>query len=371
MEDGELLTPVRRRKLRRGYTTGSCATAAATAATRALLGQEAVQDVTIHLPAGVDATFRLERCTFGAREARCAVIKDAGDDPDVTHLAEVVATVSRRDEPGLELAGGQGVGVVTRPGLGLAIGGPAINPVPRRMILEHVTAAAGDYLADAGLRVEISMPRGEELAKRTLNGRLGIVGGLSILGTSGIVIPYSTAAWRASVEQAVDVAAANGQRHLVLSTGSRSEKYAQAVLLLPVLAFVEMGEFTGQALRRCARRGIERATLSGMVGKMSKIAQGHMMTHVASNQVDLGFLASVAAHCGGPVELQAAIREANSARHFQELAVAADLHGVFDHLAALVCDQCATVVKGALDLECLIFDFDGTLLGRGAQARHG
>ena len=122
---------------------------------------------------GIDATFRLERCQFDARSAACVVIKDAGDDPDVTHLAEVAALVTFRDPPGLELAGGVGVGVVTRPGLGLEVGGPAINPVPRRMIGEHVRAAAGDTLAEQGLRVEIAMPRGEELARRTLNGRLG------------------------------------------------------------------------------------------------------------------------------------------------------------------------------------------------------
>ena len=368
----EIMTPVRRRKLRRGYTTGSCATAAATAATRALLAQQPVESVTIHLPAGEDATFRLERCQVNAHQAECTVIKDAGDDPDVTHLAEVVATVSFAGAPGVQLAGGVGVGVVTRPGLGLTVGAPAINPVPRQMITEHVTATAGASLAEQGLRVEIAMPRGEELARRTLNGRLGIVGGLSILGTSGIVIPYSTAAWRASVEQAVDVAAANGQSHLVLSTGSRSEKYAQALLpSLPELAFVEMGEFTGQALKRCARRGVKRVTLCGMVGKMSKIAQGHMMTHVAGNQVDVGFLATVAAECGASPALQAAIRGANTARHFQELALAADLRDVFPRLAELVCQQCSAVVKGALVVECLIFDFDSTLLGQASLEHHG
>ncbi|HLH26488.1 MAG TPA: cobalt-precorrin-5B (C(1))-methyltransferase [Chloroflexota bacterium] len=368
MDDDAILTPVRRRKLRRGYTTGSCATAAAAAATRALLAQQPVEEVTIHLPAGSDATFRLERCRFGATGAECAVIKDAGDDPDVTHLAEVVARVTMRDEPGLELAGGVGVGTVTRPGLGLLVGGPAINPVPRRMITEHVSAVATGRLNGRGLRVEIAMPRGEELAKRTLNGRLGIVGGLSILGTSGLVIPYSTAAWRASVEQGVDVAAANGVTHVVLSTGSRSEQYAQALFDLPEMAFVEMGEFTGHALKRCLRRGVRRVTLSGMVGKMSKLAQGHMMTHVAGNQVDLGFLATVAAACGASVELQEAIRAANTARHFQELVLGAGLAGVFDHLAELVCRQCRAVVADALAVECLIFDFDSTILGRAAVA---
>ncbi len=371
MEDDAIYTPIRRRKLRRGFTTGSCATAAATAATRALLTQQPVEEVTIHLPAGMDATFRLARCEFDRAVARCVVIKDAGDDPDVTHLAEIAAEVRYRDAPGLEIAGGEGVGVVTRPGLGLEVGGPAINPVPRRMIREHVTAAAAEYLTRHGLRVEVSVPRGQELAKRTLNARLGILGGLSILGTSGLVIPYSTAAWRASVEQAIDVAAANGMTHVVLSTGSRSEKFAQALLPLPELAFVEMGEFTGHALKRCVRRGVVRATLAGMVGKMSKIAQGHMMTHVASNQVDLSFLAQVAADCGASVTLQEAIRGANTARHFQELALAAGLRSAFERLAELVCRQCAAVVQGALALECLIFDFDGTLLGRAAVGRHG
>jgi cobalt-precorrin-5B (C1)-methyltransferase len=208
------------------------------------------------------------------------------------------------------------------------------------------------------------MPRGEELARRTLNGRLGIVGGLSILGTSGLVIPYSTAAWRASVEQGVDVAAANGVTHVVLSTGSRSEKYAQTRLDLPEVAYVEMGEFIGHALKRCARRGVRRVTLSGMVGKMSKIAQGHMVTHVAESQVDVGFLAMVAADCGASLPLQDAIRGANTARHFQELVLGAGLPGVFDHLAELVCRQCRAVAADALTVECLLFDFDSTLLGR-------
>jgi len=376
VEDEQLLTPVRRRKLRRGYTTGACATAAALAATRALLAQQPQQEVTIHLPAGIDATFRLERCLFNARAAECAVIKDAGDDPDVTHGAEIVARVEYGTAPGLVLAGGVGVGVVTRPGLGLEIGGPAINPVPRRMLTEHITAAAAECLREQGLRVEISVPRGEELARRTLNARLGILGGLSILGTSGLVIPYSTAAWRASVEQAVDVAAANGQRHIVLSTGSRSEQYAQRLLPLPEVAFVEMGEFTGHALRRCLRHAIERVTLVGMIGKLSKIAQGHMMTHVAGNRVDLVFLAEVAARCGASPALQEAIRAANTARHFQELALAAGLHAVFDYLAALVCEQCQRVVQGRLAVGCLLFDFERApgelppVLGRAERAAY-
>jgi cobalt-precorrin-5B (C1)-methyltransferase len=229
--------------------------------------------------------------------------------------------------------------------------------------------------------VEISVPAGEELAKRTLNARLGIVGGLSILGTTGIVKPWSTAAWRASVLQAIDVAAANGVAHVVLSTGGRSEAYAQALYPdLPEMAFVEMGEFTGQALKRVVARRIERVTLAGMIGKFSKLAQGHMMTHVAGNQVDPAFLSELAREAGGADELVAAIAEANTARHVQELVLAAGLRGFFDIVAARVVAQCRVVVqesgarraevreagarRAPLQVDAVLFDFDGAVLAR-------
>jgi cobalt-precorrin-5B (C1)-methyltransferase len=358
---------VNRRGMRTGYTTGACATAAAKAATRALLEQRAVNAVTIRLPAGTDATFAIAACSVEPAAGRCSVIKDAGDDPDVTHGAEICATVRWAETPGIHLRGGQGVGTVTRPGLGLEIGGPAINPVPRRMIREAVAEAAGDVLAARGLEVEISVPRGEELAKRTLNGRLGIVGGISILGTTGIVHPWSTAAWRASVEQAIDVAAANGQRHVVLTTGGRSEKFAMGVRALPEVAFVEMGIFTGRALRRCVARGVRRVSLAGMIGKFSKLAQGHFQTHVAGNQVDPVYLAEVAARAGAGEPLLAEIRVANSARHVQELVQGAGIAGFFDLIAAGVAAQCAAHVADKLEVEAILFDFDGRILGRAEQ----
>lgn len=358
-------SPARRRTLREGYTTGACATAAAKAATIGLVTGVIPEVVTIHLPAGRDATFALHQRRFEGDAVLCSVIKDAGDDPDVTHGAEICARVSRRAEPGIELAGGQGVGTVTRPGLGLPIGGPAINPVPRRMITEAVTEAAGAALDRHGLRVEISVPAGEELAKRTLNARLGIVGGISILGTTGIVKPWSTAAWRASVLQGIDVAAANGITHIVLSTGGRSESYAMRLYPeLPEMAFVEMGEFTGQALKRAAARRIARVTLAGMIGKFSKLAQGHMMTHVAGNQVDLAFLAELARAAGGDDDLVAAIATANTARHAQELAAAAGCHSFFDLIAERVAAQCRAVVRDAVAIEAILFDFDGAVLAR-------
>ncbi len=354
--------------MRTGFTTGACATAAAKGATIALVEQRPVREVTIHLPIGRDARFELVRCELDAERCRCGVVKDAGDDPDVTHGAEIQATVWWEPEPGVHLRGGAGVGVVTRPGLGLEVGGPAINPVPRRMIVEAVSEAAGDRLAARGLAVEIAVPGGDEIAKKTLNGRLGIVGGISILGTTGIVKPWSTASWRASVEQAIDVAAANGQRHVILSTGGRSEKFAMRLFPeVDEIAFVEMGIFTGHALRRCVARGIERATMAGMIGKYAKLAQGHFQTHVAGNQVDVGFLAELAAASGAPEALQAKIRAANTARHVKELALAAGLTGFFQALADRVAERSHAYVHGRLAVEAILFDFEGNVLGRGAR----
>ncbi|MHB8576355.1 MAG: cobalt-precorrin-5B (C(1))-methyltransferase [Dehalococcoidia bacterium] len=361
---------VGRRGMRTGYTTGSCAAAAARAATIVLITGQAVAEVTVDLPIGKAATFQ-PRCEIEEGHVRCVVVKDAGDDPDVTHLAEIAATVWWQESPGIDLRGGVGVGKVTLPGLGLEIGGPAINPVPRRMILNEVALAAGELLTRRGLVVEISVPRGEELAKKTLNARLGIVGGISILGTTGIVRPFSTAAYRASVGQGIDVTAANGQSTVVLSTGGRSERFAQQLLCLPDVCYVEMGEFTGFALKRAARRHLKRAILAGMIGKFSKIARGHFMTHVAGNQVEPVYLADLASQCGADGELCRAMAGANTARHVQELAQARNLTAFFERIASETAQQCHAHVGGALDIEALLFDFDGTLLGRAAASRYG
>lgn len=367
-DDGEM-TIVRRRGLRTGWTTGTCATAAARAATVALLQGAPVEHITVHLPSGQPVAFALHTCVIEGERARASVIKDAGDDPDVTHGAEIVATVWWSDQPGeIELRGGKGVGTVTRPGLGLEVGGPAINPVPRRMITSEVQDAAGAALAKRGLVVEISVPAGEELARKTLNPRLGIIGGISILGTTGIVKPYSTASYRASVLQGIDVAAANGVREVVLSTGGRSEAFAQRLLTdLPELAFIEMGEFTGHALKQCVKRGIVLAHLAGMIGKFSKIAQGHFMTHVAGNKVDPAFLARLAAEAGAPQELQQAIAQVNTARHAQELAQAAGFHTFFERVAGATARSCSAYVQGKVGIDVILFDFDGTVLARAVR----
>jgi cobalt-precorrin-5B (C1)-methyltransferase len=365
---GHTVPPRDPRGRREGFTTGTAAAAAAKAACLVLLDRGWPETVPVQLPIPRVLTVPVNTLEWTGTEAAAGVVKDAGDDPDVTHGAEIFATVRRVPEPGIHLKGGAGVGTVTRPGLELPVGSPAINPVPQRMIRQAVADILGSDRPDPGVEVTISVPGGAELARRTFNARLGIVGGISILGTTGIVRAMSTAAWRASVLQAVDVAAANDVRHVVLSTGGRSEKYARQLYPdLPELAFVEMGIFTGASLERAAERGVPRVSLCALIGKLSKTAAGKMQTHVAGNQVDCAFLARVARDLGAAPELADAVAAANTARHVQELIGAAGLTPFFTRLCELAAEQCAAVVPGRLAVEVVLFDFDGRVLGRAAR----
>ena len=368
---------VKRRGLRTGFTTGSCAAAAAKAATLALLSGKVVDQVTIRLPIGRDATFSVHRCQWAddRPEVSCSVIKDGGDDPDVTHGAEICAVVSQAPsgDQRIRILGGTGVGTVTRPGTGIPVGDPAITRVPRRMILESVEQAASSHGMgpEGSLAVQISVTDGEQIALKTTNARLGVIGGISILGSTGVVQPYSTAAWRASVHLAIDVAAANNLSHLVLSTGTQSEAFARRHLDLPEMAYIEAGIFSGPALKRCIMRGVTRATHVGMVGKLSKMAMGYFVTHVAGNKVDTAFLASLAAQCGASRQVQEEMRGAASARHFQEIAQVNTLGAVFPLICRLVCEESGKLLGGdtdALIVDTLCFDFDGTLLGHASTS---
>jgi cobalt-precorrin-5B (C1)-methyltransferase len=369
---------VKGRNLRTGYTTGSCAAAAAKAATLALLTGTPVQEVTIHLPVGRDATFSVHRCQWvDDSRVLCSVIKDGGDDPDVTHGAEICVAVSKAPgQTGLRIVGGPGVGIVTRPGTGIEVGEPAVTRVPRRMMAESVSEAARSQGLDpeVGFIAQVSVPNGEEIAKKTTNARLGVLGGISILGSTGIVQPFSTAAWRASVHLAIDVAATNGLSHLVLSTGTRSEEFARNHLDLPDMAYIEAGIFSGPAMKRCVMREVKRATHVGMVGKLSKMAMGYFVTHVAGNRVDTGFLASLAAQCGASPEIQEEMRQASSARHVQEIAQANNLPGIFPLMCRMVCDESRKLLgkdADALIIDTMCFDFDGTLLGHASTSPDG
>jgi cobalt-precorrin-5B (C1)-methyltransferase len=355
----------KKRGMRTGYTTGACATAATRAAILALLDGQAPTSVTITLPIGEKATFAVHRCEqLGDGSVIASVIKDAGDDPDVTHGAELCSTVSWRLAPGIEIDGGEGVGRVTKPGLGLEIGTAAINPVPRAMITQVVQEVLTEQGETRGISVVISVPDGLERSRKTLNARLGIIGGLSILGTTGIVRPYSTAAYKASISQAIDVAIACGcQQHIVLTTGSRSEKFARRYVSLPDEAYIQMGEFTGHALRDCAGKSVPQVTLVGMIGKLSKIGDGRMQTHVAGAEVNLQKLAEVARACGATEDVVEQVRQANSARHFQELMLAYDLPMVFDVICERARKAAQTYVRGKVAVDVILCDFDGSLLG--------
>ncbi|MGW5555677.1 cobalt-precorrin-5B (C(1))-methyltransferase [Micromonospora sp. NPDC003944] len=335
---------VRPTALRTGWTTGACATAAAKAAVTALVTGTSQQEVEIGLPAGQRVRFPVERCEVtGSPPARAeaVVVKDAGDDPDVTHGAELTATVNWTDAPGLRLAGGAGVGTVTKPGLGLAVGGPAINDTPRRMIGEAVAEVVD--LAEVGVRVVISVPRGEIMARKTTNRRLGILGGISILGTTGIVRPFSTASWRASVVQAVHVMAAQGERTVVLCTGGRTERAARALLPdLPEVCFVEVGDFTGAAVTAAVGDEMTGVVFVGMAGKLAKLAAGILMTHYTRSKVDLSLLGEVTAEAGGDSSLVAAVTEANTGRHAYELWEAA---GLLAPAGDLLCQRVQAVLR--------------------------
>jgi cobalt-precorrin-5B (C1)-methyltransferase len=344
--------------LRTGWTTGTCASAAAKAAAVSLLTGTAPSQVEVGLPGGRRVTFPVEP----AGPARCVVVKDAGDDPDCTHGARLTAAVEFEVGKRSALMAGPGIGTITRPGLGLAVGAPAINPVPRRMIL----AALAEVTAQP-LRVTFSVPGGEAMAAKTSNTRLGIVGGISILGTTGIVRPFSTAAYRASVVQQVDVAAAQGHRRMVLATGSRSERAAFRIFPdIAEVSVVEVGDFTGICLRRMAGSGMTAATFVGMAGKIAKLAAGVMMTHFHRSKVDTELLAAVAAETGAPRALIASATETETARHFFETCLDAGCTAPLDALCRRAAGACREHVEGALSVEVLMVDFEGeTVVARG------
>ena len=276
--------------LRRGWTTGACATAATKAALARLWGGVFPKDVTITLPRGETPTFPVAHQDAGEGWAEAGITKDAGDDPDVTHGAMIIVRVSASPE-GLIFRAGDGVGTVTKPGLPIDVGEPAINPVPRQMITEVVEEAAARHSKSNDIVVEVSVPGGAELAQKTWNPRLGIKGGLSILGTTGIVRPFSCAAWIASIHRGIDVARAAGTMHVAGCTGATSEKVVQSLYGLPDHAMLDMGDFAGGMLKYLRKNNVNRLTIGGGIGKITKLAQGAMDLHSSRSQVDFEALA--------------------------------------------------------------------------------
>ncbi|APH05068.1 cobalt-precorrin-5B (C(1))-methyltransferase [Bacillus weihaiensis] len=355
-----------KKEMRSGYTTGACATATAKAALIALITGEEQLESTIYLPVGKFATFVMESCVIDANYVETGTIKDAGDDPDATHGALIKARVSWKDEPGIELDGGIGVGRVTKEGLPVPVGQAAINPVPRKMITEAVEEVLTEHAITKGVSVIISVPEGEKMAEKTLNKRLGIIGGISILGTRGTVIPFSSSAYMASIVQAISVARASDCEHVVITTGGRSEKYGMAEYPhLPEEAFIEMGDFVGFTLKQCKKQGIKKVSLVGMMGKFSKVAQGVMMVHSKSAPVDFPFLASVAAKAGvtDPIVIEK-IEQANTASQVGDLLLEEGYHDFFTKLCTYCCESSLKEIKGGLDIQTSIYTMKGLLLGK-------
>jgi cobalt-precorrin-5B (C1)-methyltransferase len=349
--------------LRYGWTTGACATAAATAAYTALLTGVFPDPVEIVLPKGQRPAFALATEKLSADRASAAVVKDAGDDPDVTHGALVGATVrSGAPGSGVTFVAGAGVGVVTKPGLPLPVGEPAINPVPRRMIREHVARVAVAHGGSGDVVVELTVANGAELARHTWNPRLGIVGGLSILGTTGVVVPYSCSAWIDSIRRGVDVARAAGHRHVAGCTGSTSERVAAELYGLPDDALLDMGDFVGAVLKYVRRHPVDRLTIAGGVGKLAKLADGHLDLHSGRSQVNVELLAGLAA--GGDPVLAARIRAANTALDALRISQRAGVP-LGDLIAARARTTAVDVLRAApVDVDVVVIDRAGTIVGR-------
>ncbi|RNJ78062.1 MAG: cobalt-precorrin-5B (C(1))-methyltransferase [Nitrosopumilus sp. H8] len=354
--------------LKTGYTTGSSATAAAKAGLLSVINQKEQKDVQIRLPRGDMMEIHVHSCSFESGRARCSVIKDGGDDPDVTHGAEIIVDLSLTDKPGeIEIGGGEGVGTVTKPGLGLEINGPAINPVPKRMIDENLREIGGEILKRSGVSVIISVPRGRELGPKTDNPRIGIAGGISILGTSGIVVPFSTASYAASIRQNIDVAVAMGDDTLVLTTGGRSEEYARKVIELPDHCFVQMGDFSGYTIQQCGKKDIKMAYVVGFIGKLAKMAAGVKQTHVKGSKVDMAFLAGLAEKAGAGADTIGKIKKANTARHVSEIVLEDAVDGFFELVAGEACRHMRNHSEQRVPIEVILFDFDGNIMARRSE----
>ncbi|MEU6923432.1 MULTISPECIES: cobalt-precorrin-5B (C(1))-methyltransferase [unclassified Streptomyces] len=351
--------------LRPGWTTGACATAAATAAYTALLTGDFPDPVTITLPKGQTPAFALAVEELAEGRATAGVVKDAGDDPDVTHGALVRVTV-RKLPPGsgVVFRAGPGVGTVTLPGLPLDVGEPAINPVPRGMIRDHIAQVAAEHRGSGDVEVTVSVDDGEEIARSTWNPRLGILGGLSILGTTGVVVPYSCSAWIDSIRRGVDVARAAGHTHVAGCTGSTSERTVVSEYGLPEIALLDMGDFAGAVLKYVRRHPVDRLTVCGGFAKLSKLAAGHLDLHSARSQVDKPFLAGLARRGGADEALAAEVAVANTGLAALQLCLARGVP-LGDLVAVAARDEALSVLRGApVAVDVICIDRAGTVVGR-------
>jgi len=359
-----------KKPLRSGLTTGTCATACCVAASELLFGGQAPQRVSVTLPKGREVSLDIESCEVVGDSVRAATIKDAGDDPDVTHGATVFVKLSRSPEPGVRFHAGPGVGTVTLGGLALAVGEPAINDTPRRMMCEHLERQAQRLAYAGGFEVSVGVVDGEALAQKTMNPRLGILGGLSILGTTGIVRPYSCAAWIASIHQGIDVASANGVEHIAATTGNTSEAAIKAHYGMNEMALIEMGDFAGAVLKHLKKVPVDRLSICGGFGKLTKLANGHMDLNSRASSIDFSQMAELARELGADDALGSKILGANTSMEVLQMCRAAGID-----IADLICTRAraaaARVVPRQVDVEIWAIDRKGAVVGHAGFAQHG
>jgi len=348
------------RELRRGWTTGACATAAAKASYIGLLTGQIPSEVFITLPGGQKPLFKIEESHFSEETCMAAVEKDAGDDPDVTH-GSIIRTIIRKSDK-LSFKAGSGVGTITKPGLPIGVGEPAINPGPRKMIEKNLQVIADQHQSELNIEIEISVDNGAALAEKTWNPRLGILGGLSILGTTGIVIPYSCAAWIASIHRGIDVARATGITHVAACTGKTSEEAATTLYSLEPSAILDMGDFVGGTLKYLRSHPIPRVTIASGFGKVSKLAAGHMDLHSKRSQVDPNFLALLAAKDGTSMDICKQIKQAESAGNIMEIMESNNL-GLGDRVAKTAQAVVNEQIKDGANIEILVYDRRGKQIG--------
>lgn len=355
------------KRLREGYTTGTCAAAAAKAATLMLTSGKIPQEVTIDTPAGITLTLTVVDPQLGQGYTSACVIKDAGDDPDVTNGMKIYATVSQTSE-GITIKGGEGVGIVTKPGLSVPVGAAAINPVPLQMI----TAAVAETLSSTnyryGVEVGISAPEGEERAKKTFNSRLGIIGGISILGTTGIVKPMSVEAWKDALVLQIDIAKAAGFTTIALVPGQKSERVATTKLHIPHEAVIQMSDFVGFMLDACIGKGIEGVLLVGHASKLVKVAKGFFDTHSKVAKASPEMVATYLAGRETSPEFVQQLVGANTVEETISLLGSHRLLKVFDEIATDVSLKARERVQHKISVGAVLLNLAGEVVGRDETA---
>jgi cobalt-precorrin-5B (C1)-methyltransferase len=346
--------------LRSGFTTGTCAQAAAKASAMMLVTRKFLEWVEVETPSRVKLQLPLIDPEIGDDYAKCGVVKDAGDDPDITHGAKIYVEVRFSEKQGVTIKGGEGVGIVTKPGLAIPVGGYAINPTPREMILREVSQLLPE---DQGLEVTIWVPNGKELAKRTFNPKLGILGGISIIGTTGIVEPKSIDAYKTSLSLQLDVLRATGYRKATLVLGYVGERYCKSVLGLPDDSIIKIGDYVGFMLEQCVKKGMEEVLLIGHIGKLVKVANSQFNTHNRYGDHRIDTIAHYAMLWGAKRESIKEILKETTAEATIKILKENGLMGIFNQIAQEVVSRANEFLKEKLKMRCIILSLAGETLG--------